>query len=119
MKLMKHEGDYLFCYDIGTLGTIEDFFYRRWFLYKHVIYHHRVVKTDYLLENIIGTLSWHYLEQNIEDNPMENQGIPLDISGLWRAVKAVFINKKFFNSLIQWDDSWLMTVLRREFFVKY
>ncbi len=48
-----------------------------------------------------------------------NQVLPLNISGMWLAIKEAISNQKYFNALIQWDDSWLLTVLRCNFFEKY
>lgn len=122
MKLIKHNNRFHFCASLRTLSTIEDFFRRRLTLYKFIIYHHRVVKTDYLLGNILVALSLDYLNKNDEEDEdidNNNQVLPLNISGLWKAVKHVYSNKDYFNAIIQWDDSWLITVLRKQFFEHY
>lgn len=133
MKLMKIDGKFQFCFNVRSMSTIEDFFYRRWFLWKYVIYHHRVIKTDELLGNAVKELSLNYLNESVEsaqesphekaknsNQKQENQVIPLDISGLWKAIDLVpHSNDQYFNSLIQWDDSWLLTVLRQEYYTKY
>ncbi|MDW7662996.1 MAG: HD domain-containing protein, partial [Bacillota bacterium] len=87
MKLIKHRDDFLFCSDIRALSTIEDFFNKRMRLYKYVIFHHRVVKTDNLLKRIIVKLANDYLENQESEDLVESQVLPLDISGLWKAVK--------------------------------
>lgn len=127
MQLLMQEGElkgkivteYLFCPDIKVLPTLEEYFHRRWLLYKNVIFHHRVVKTDYLLGKAILALSLEYLEKNEEDSKITPQVLPLDISGLWRAIKEVRSNTSYFNALIQWDDAWLLSVLRQQYFEKY
>jgi len=45
--------------------------------------------------------------------------LSVEISGLWAAVKKVYYNERYFNALIQWDDAWLISVLKRGFFAKY
>lgn len=119
MKLVKLHDTFLFCPDIRTLSTVEDSFHRRWLLYKYVIYHHRVIKTDYLLGKVIEILAIDYLKETSNDTKQSGDVLPIDISGLWRALKAVGSNKKYFNALIQWDDSWLLTILRHQYFEKY
>ncbi len=125
IKLVKKENvsgrknDFIFCTDIRTIPTVEDYFHRRWQLYKTVIYHHRVVKTDYLLGEAITALAKDYLEKTDPDSPTVENALPLDISGLWRAIKEVRSNSRYFDALIQWDDSWLISVLRQQYFEKY
>ncbi|WP_207706633.1 hypothetical protein, partial [Desulfallas thermosapovorans] len=119
MRLIIMNGHFLFCPDIRTLSTVEDFFNRRWLLYKYVIYHHRVIKTDYLLEKAIVGLARSYLGNPEKENEYNGGVLPLDISGLWKAVKQVYSNTKYFNALIQWDDSWLISLLRHKYFEAY
>ncbi|SHI19243.1 HD domain-containing protein [Desulfosporosinus lacus] len=117
MILTKNGENFLFCQSITTLSTVEDFFQRRWQLYKNLVFHHRVIKTDNLLQKVIVALGNYYL--NDASKPLviiNNEALPMDISGLWLAIKEVVSNQKYFNALIQWDDSWLLTVLRRSFF---
>ncbi|WP_368658234.1 HD domain-containing protein [Metabacillus halosaccharovorans] len=121
MKLMKDEDDsYVFCFDMRALSSIEDFFTRRWHLYKYIIFHHRVIKTDSILGKAIVKLSLDYLKDDEPDTYQRNKNtLPLDISGLWRAIKELFSDDSYFNALIQWDDSWLLTVLRQNYFSEY
>ncbi|WP_056495184.1 HD domain-containing protein [Brevibacillus sp. Leaf182] len=118
-KLVKQAEDFLFCTDVRTISTVEDYFHRRWQLYKNIIFHHRVVKTDYLLGEVITSLAKDYLGKSEIDSDVFEQALPLDISGLWRAIKEVRSNNSYFNALIQWDDSWLISVLRQQYFAKY
>ena len=119
MKLIKYKNDFLFCSDIRALSTLEDFFIKRAKLYKYVIYHHRAIKTDNLLKNIVVKLSQDYLNEPDTETQTESQVLPFDISGLWKAVKSVYSNKDYFDALIQWDDAWLLAVLRQQYFDKY
>lgn len=118
-KLIKFRDDLLFCSDIRALSTLEDLFNKRMRLYKYVIYHHRVVKTDNLLKNIIVKLASDYLNNDEPEVEGESDVLPLDISGLWKAIKLAYSNKEYFNALIQWDDAWLLTVLRQQYYDKY
>lgn len=119
MKLIKSEDRFGFCISIRSLSTIDDFFRRRLQLYSYIIYHHRVIKTDYLLAQAIITLSLDYLTNpKPEENPANNV-LPLDISGLWKAIRNVYSDINYFDALIQWDDTWLLTVLKQQFFETY
>lgn len=114
MKLMKYNGEFYFCPSIKSIGVLEDFFNRRWNLYKKIIFHHRVIKTDYLLHNCILEL----LQKNLKDSSVEceqDEILPYDISGLWRAVEKNTSDDMFFNKLSQWDDGWLMVVLKKTY----
>jgi len=122
VKLVKKEENYLFCFDTRTLSSIEELFYRRQRLYKYIIYHHRVIKTDYLLQKILVQLINKYLEQSkevLDDEEGLFQSLQLEISGLWKATNVLTSDSSFFNSIVQWDDSWLISVLRYEYFKNY
>lgn len=115
MKLVKREeGDFFFCPSIKSVNVLEDFFERRWNLYKKIIFHHRVIKTDYLLRDCI----WELLDMNLQQNFFEENDekiLPYDISGLWKAVEQKSSYDVSFNRLIQWNDGWLMVVLKKAF----
>lgn len=119
MKLISIKDDnYLFCPSTKSIDTIEDFYNRRWKLYKQIVYHHRVIKTDFLLQNCIEEIALHYFEFE-EEIEQENIILPYDISGLWKAIEDYPSNKEFSDSLIQWDDGWLMTILKKHYFLNY
>lgn len=119
MQLMVKEGQIYFCVPLKAVNSVEDFIKRRYNSYKDIIYHHRVVKTDFLLEGIVKELVEKYLDQcESEEQPRNEVAIPFDISGLWfplgdkkSAIKA--------NALSQWNDSWLMTVLKQIYYTEY
>lgn len=108
----------LFCPCINVQNTIEDFLNRRFNMYKYLIYHHRVVKTDHLLESCIIELALNYLHENHGVCQKDENVLPYDISGLWKAIQ--FSSPlKFSYSLNQWDDAWLMTILKKYYFQAY
>ena len=123
--LEKPEGEdsdrqFYFCPSTKVINSIEDFFLRRCDLYKKMIYHHRVIKTDYILGSVIEMIA------NLNINEMGNKKskyeigdpLPCNISGLWLALKQAG-KKEMGNALSQWNDSWLMTTLRTFYFEKY
>jgi len=109
-----------FCPSSGALNTIEDFLKRRWKLYKYVINHHRVVKTDTLLKTVIEELAKEYLSKQDKDEALIDFRIPTDISGLWKTVdgQSNITDGDYINHLIQWDDAWLLACLRSEYFLR-
>lgn len=119
MQLIIEKERMYFCVPLKAVSSVEDFVKRRYNSYKDIIYHHRVIKTDYILEGIVKDLVKKYLNETVSDTQRNSEVlIPFDISGLWfplgdkkSAIKA--------NALSQWNDSWLMTVLRQIYYTKY
>lgn len=115
MKLIiNEEGEIYFCPSINSVNVLEDFFNRRWNLYKKIIFHHRVIKTDFLLGDCIKNMLDANLKE-VSEEGIDEKVLPYDISGLWKAVKSHPSHDVFFNRLIQWDDGWLMVVLKKAF----
>ncbi len=119
MQLIVKDGEIYFCVPLKAVGSVEDFVKRRYNSYKDIIYHHRVIKTDYILEGIVKDLVRKYMNETASERQRHSEVlIPFDISGLWfplgdkkSAIKA--------NALSQWNDSWLMTVLRQIYYTEY
>ncbi|MBE5963165.1 MAG: HD domain-containing protein [Lachnospiraceae bacterium] len=119
MQVIVKENQIFFCVPLKAVNAVEDFVKRRYSSYKDIIYHHRVIKTDYLLEGIVKDLVEKYLEEHVSGVERDSEVlIPFDISGLWfplgdkkSAIKA--------NALSQWNDSWLMTVLKQIYYTEY
>lgn len=119
LKLCTHENHFLFCPSASVVKTVEDFLMKRWNLYKNIIFHHRVIKTDFLLQNIIIKASEDYFAQVQESEKKRSYILPYDISGLWKANKALPSDKESAYALSQWNDAWLLTILKKLYFEKY
>lgn len=119
MQMFVERGKIIFAVPIKSVNAVEDFVKRRYNSYKDIIYHHRVIKTDYILEGIVKDIVKKYLNETAPVAERSSEVlIPFDISGLWfplgdkkTAIKA--------NALSQWNDSWLMTVLRQIYYTEY
>lgn len=119
MQLFVENGEIFFCVPLKAVSSVEDFVKRRYNSYKDIIYHHRVIQSDYILEGIVKDLVKKYLNETVSETQRDSEVlIPFDISGLWfplgdkkSAIKA--------NALSQWNDSWLMTVLRQIYYTEY
>ncbi len=123
MKLIKYDDNsYLICPHIKMIDIVDDFFYRRWMMYKKIIFHHRVVKTDYLMESCIKEITKDFFNQklSIEKSPETSQDIlPYDISGIWKGVRGQASYSASFDTILQWDDNWLITILKKHFYNDY
>lgn len=119
MQLIVENGEIYFCVPLKAVSSVEDFVKRRYNSYKDIVYHHRVIQSDYILEGIVKDLVKKYLDEAVLEKQRDNEVlIPFDISGLWfplgdkkSAIKA--------NALSQWNDSWLTTILRQIYYTEY
>lgn len=121
-KTVDKEQHFVFCPCISVINTIEDFLIRRWNLYCNIIYHHHVIKTDYLLQKSIEEIAYDYLKKNegsqVEEYDDYQYILPYDISGLWKAIKHQISPLEWGYSINQWDDAWLTAVLKKVYFEK-
>lgn len=109
-----------FCIPAKAIGAVENFLKKRCNLYMDVIYHHRVIKTDMLLEDVVYRLILKYLKEKARE---ESSGFdrritvatPDDISGLWTPLTGTTRQERA-EKLTQWNDSWLMVLLRRIYY---
>ena len=53
--------------------------------------------------------------EELSEEQGDEKVLPYDISGLWKAVKSNPSLDVFLNRLIQWDDGWLLVVLKKAF----
>lgn len=119
MQLIVDDKEIFFCVPLKAVNSVEDFIKRRYNIYKNIIYHHRVIKTDYLLEYSVKDLVKKYLNTKSGKNNVNNKIlIPFDISGLWFPLGESTTAEKS-NALSQWNDSWLMTVLKQIYYTEY
>lgn len=120
MKILflDKENEPLFCVPVKSINSVEDFLRRRYDLYKNIITHHRVIKTDFLLENTVKNLIEQYLDDSTSTQEENINVIPFDISGLWFPLNNTTLAEKN-CALSQWNDSWLMTILKQIYYKEY
>lgn len=106
----------MFLPSVRALRNLEEFFQARYTLYRNVIFHHHVVKTDAFLQDAVEELIAKYLEAY--ENPVEvSDREPEEISWLWEIFRnhnlsgQSFLNKVYLG----WDDHWLITLLRHRY----
>ena len=119
MKLCEYDNKFYFCVPQKAVNSVEDFAKRRLSIYKNIIYHHRVIKTDSLLQYSVEKLIDNYLLTQDESDKNSDNVIPYDISGLWYPLESNSTPTDRENALSQWNDSWLMTVLKQVYYSKY
>ncbi len=108
-----------FCIPLKAANAVDDFFKRRFDLYKNIIHHHRVIKTDYLMEYTVTNLIQNYLKETpVNSQNNETETIPFDISGLWAPLGSGTLEERD-CVLSQWNDSWLITVLKKIYYEQY
>lgn len=109
-----------FLIPVKAINTVENFLKRRFNLYKDVINHHRVIKTDTLLEDVVYKLSIKYLKSHEKEQTKQGAevSIPDNISGLWVSLNNINIEGRR-SLLTQWNDSWLMVVLKKIYYEQY
>jgi HD superfamily phosphohydrolase len=127
---------------VRALGVIEDFYVQRLQAYKYIIFHHRVVKFDALMESSTCDLAIQYLfgaglikspgdsmakpatdEKNSKgksDGKPHDLQLSGDVSGLWQILHpdVTTFKSKFTSYYTQWDDAWLLTILRSHYLSK-
>lgn len=108
----------MFLPSVRALSNVEEFFQKRVNVFKYVVFHHRVAKTDALLRSVIRLLARKYFDHDEEVGVEERYLLPTHISGLWRTLdpEENIFETEVVASYIQWDDSWLLAVLRRHYF---
>lgn len=109
MKLIYDNSKYKFCFPIKSLSAIEDVLQRRFNLYKNILYHHRVIKTNFLLSNSIENLIESHFEDDCIKSNEDYSKYSNDVSGLWK----LLLNKKYIS---QWNDAWVFNLLKSIYF---
>lgn len=105
-----------------SLYSLEVFFASRFDLFRFGVYHHRVRKFDGLLKEVILQIGREYLIEDLPEEPFpsgENDLLPENISGLWKIVSETCLGlpwKCLDPIYSQWDDAWLLNLLRKEYF---
>lgn len=102
---------------IRSLRSLEEFFEWRSELYRTVIYHHHVVRTDSLFQALIRQQCEKILDDSdVDDTPVVH--LSTDTSSLhwlWSIYGMQSGSQVKMDIYLQWDDHWLMSVLRKRY----
>lgn len=107
---------FLFCPAMKCLDAVEDVFLRRWKNYKYMTHHHKVIKTNFMLEECVRILCIKYTDDlSGESDPRLSKALPYDISGLWKPLIKGSSDRENKVKFVQWNDHWLLSVLQKEY----
>ena len=118
-------GRFLFSFPVRATGAIEDFLQRRFDGYRDIVFHHRSVLMSYLLEACVKDLAAIELDKMSDEDAKQfsstrsAMSIPMRIDGLWYPLSHGQTQEEASRGLCQWNDSWLMTVLRQTYYEQY
>lgn len=114
-------GRFIFAFPQKALDSIESFLHQRYQNYDTIVWHHRVVKSEALLDRTIQDLGLRYLKNSKNSKSVDGDGmsrrLPSNVSGLWLPFCGINKNGLTANKQIfgQWNDAWLMSTLTGEF----
>lgn len=104
---------------IRSLRSLEEFFEWRSELYRTVIYHHHVVRTDGLFQALIRQQCEKILDADSGlDDESDSTRLSSDgrsLHWLWSIYGMQFGADRKMDIYLQWDDHWLMSVLRKSY----
>lgn len=110
-KLSDEEKAFVIAYPQKISDDIEDLILVRYKIFARINFHHRCMKTSMALQAAVRDLAINYLT-NADD-----KCINPDISILWTALNTKMGNKRI--RTIQWNDSWLISVLHKSLVTLY
>lgn len=110
-------GRYVFAFPTKSIDSLEAFVKQRFQNYDTIVWHHRVVKTEVLLDNIVLDLGRRALSKNVSAKQQRYRHLPQDITGLWVPFQGIAKNGTVANKQVfgQWNDAWLITTLTGEY----
>ncbi len=111
---------FIFCQSSKLIKEIEDLLYRRWRIFCDINYYHSVHRNELLMVECVTSLGEITLTRDDDENASSKNPheIPFSIDGFWHIFNLTKKQKNLDSlqyALIQLDDSWLDTVLRRYF----
>ena len=110
---------FYFCPHVKNVPLVEDLLRRRWSIFSSINYHHRVHKHEILFEEVISELGYQELEEKEQIPELTPGSLPLRVSSIWKLISLLKSNTPPEYYLIQFDDSWLDTLLKKKYFDIY
>lgn len=106
---------FAFCPNIKTLVTVEECFSKRWKNYRRMTHHHKVIRTNYMLQTLVSILAEQYCKNESKNEDIDSIFLPYNISGLWQPILQTTSRKMQIIRFIQWNDNWLLTILQKQY----
>lgn len=120
LRLMRTpDGKFAFAYSMEIAPTIEEFLTKRFMIYKEVIFHPSVVRSEELLKGSLSQLTRNYLLNGDHQGAQRLELLSDDISGLWQPLSCDLSDEPCATlTYSQWNDYWLRTMLRNELIIR-
>lgn len=104
--LKKNEQPFVIAYPMKVSDDIIDLLTLRYKIFVRINFHHQCIKTTMALQSAVRELAENYLKTKAHEECIEEE-----INILWTALKLTRGERGI--RIIQWNDSWLITVLHR------
>ena len=109
---------FVFCPSAKSIGQVEELLYRRWKIFCEINYHHNVHKNELIMIQCILQLGVKFFEEDKIGGGSKGKEIPMSIDGfrhVFDLIKKQKSSSALQYGLIQLDDSWLDTMLKKSF----
>lgn len=107
------------CFSARITDIIEDVLNARFNLYRYVVNHHRVIKMDRLMKEIITNMLYdnkERIEKLDKDSVMDLEYLKLDpLDLIYPIICVKYEDFTYYYLLYQWSDSWLISMLRAQY----
>ncbi len=104
----KNEKVFVIAFPKKVSDEIDDLLLTRYKIFARINFHHSCMKTTVALQSAVKELSESFLDAQKEDDCINS-----DISVLWTALGTSMIGGDKNVRIIQWNDSWLISVLHK------
>lgn len=105
-EISEEKRPFVVAYPKKVSDDIEDLLLVRYKIFARINFHHRCMKTAVALQSAVTQLAENYLNSSKKE-----ECINPDIDILWKALWGKVGGRK--ERVIQWNDSWLISVLHR------
>lgn len=107
-SLDKDEDIFVIAFPKKVSDEIDDLLLTRYKIFARINFHHSCMKTTVALQSAVNELAESFLEAK-----NKNDCINPDISVLWTALGTSIVGGDKNVRIIQWNDSWLISVLHK------
>lgn len=113
MILHEENDDFEILPTAKALSAVDAFFHQRYLIYKYMIYHHNVVRTDGIAREIVWRLLREAIYPMDQDTKLSQR---LHELGLWSTQTRDY---RFLptDRFAHFDDAWLRTVMSESYFL--
>lgn len=116
-KLMISEQDKLvLAFHEKVTDDLDDLLVTRYKIFSRINFHHRAVKTAYLMQRAVRAIAEDYLRAPTNDEgKLREAPICPEIVGLWDALGDALGLSETEGQISNWTDSWLISILHNTY----